>query len=218
MEKLIKKIRGIDAAFAKALYERKSAKDILAASPWAWFATELRNAVPDFELKSSGMHVTLVSDLIEKEIGYARPGRLLALFKNKGVANGRFHETAKLASLDEYQAIRRVLLDLCALGDEKPKWAKIFLALCELNRECTVMDLSKKSGKTVRHPDIMMCPRIFHMNVDEIRKGRGRWPNTYTVKKEFYKKIYLPIKPWHTGKGLEIFKEWEKEYAPKIPV
>lgn len=212
---LTNKIRRIDKEFAASLEERKSVAEIIRASPWAWFAAELKNIMPSFSSYASGLGTTRAYELFERIIGYKQPATALRPFVDKGTLNEKILKTSNMVYARQAQAMRRVLLEYSLLDEkQQPLWFKVVIYLCRERRERSVVEIGKGTGvksETLSHTVLSTFPDSVLR--DFMRSGsKRRRMNSYIIRDDFRENVYLPIAPWLQKDGLRVFKEWKKEY------
>ena len=207
---LIEDIRKIDTKFADALEEQKNAKDVLAASPWAWFGRELHQIFP-----SSHFYKTIprerLSRILNLDFGYRHPMDVLRLLSLNRIGVGQ--NSDNLFFSDKKKAIIRLVLELSIIDDKKkPLWVKILHILSLKRKIYSSVEVAAQLGVSTKYLTnrIAAAPKFFHAHVG--RKTAGIAPALIWIKKDSYAKIFAPLKPWLTPEGSTVFKKWKEKY------
>lgn len=216
---LIGEIKRRNPKFAKALTEAKNEIDILSASPWAWFTSELKVAIPNFATARAKVHKVGLKDLIASAFATdVSPKMRLRPFIQEKSLNTLIIISNKLFFISRHQLTRRVLLEYACIGDKKPRWAKVLLYLCKKKKECTIQEIRKaiRSESLDSKVAIQRFPEFFRRNVHIQSSNKIGSTAYFSITEEFYQNVYVPIAPWLDRAGLEVFKEWKKKYH-KVP-
>ena len=207
---LIEDIRRIDPKFADALEEQKNAKDVLAASPWAWFGRELKQIFPGTHFHKTIPHETL-AHILDIDFGYRHPRDILNLLSLNRISVGQ--NSNNLFFSDKKKAIIRLLLELSIIEDTKKRlWIKILHILSLKRKIYSSVEVAAQLGMSTKYltNGIAAAPKFFHTHVEYTTAGRA--PAKFWIKTDSYEKIFAPLKPWLTEEGQAAFKKWKQKY------
>jgi len=219
---LIEKIERIDPTFGHAFWRVNigrtgfDMKEFLKASPWGLFTLELehhygKGSITETNLKSVAIQKILLEKEKEWSIGMMQKNQAYCLELLK------IRKTTRINYEYTYQPLTRLIMKLAAYdNDKRIEWIQ---ALIKLGKVAKHLEKDPKKAKinfqefnqdfiNRKQADIFWKKMV-------IKEGRGP-KKTLHMNKHFYQKVYVKIEKWLEPENLEVYKEWERYYRPKM--